>query len=47
MAHDIDIAVGKRLHEIRRLRKFTQSELGTAIGISFQQLQKYERGATV
>jgi len=41
----IDIHVGKRLTELRTLRGLTQGQLGVAIGVSFQQIQKYERGA--
>jgi transcriptional regulator with XRE-family HTH domain len=41
----IDIHVGKRIRICRKLRAMSQSQLGEAIGISFQQLQKYESGA--
>lgn len=41
----IDITVGKNLREKRILHGMSQDELGNAIGISFQQIQKYERGA--
>lgn len=40
----IDVHVGKRLRERRTLLGMSQQELGRAIGITFQQLQKNERG---
>ncbi|TNE65987.1 MAG: XRE family transcriptional regulator [Alphaproteobacteria bacterium] len=45
MPHPIDISVGERLRAIRRQRGLTQSELGGTLGLTFQQIQKYERGA--
>lgn len=45
MSNDFHIAFGKRLRRYRRLRGLTQQELGGRLGISFQQLQKYETGA--
>ena len=42
---DIDIHVGKRLRRRRRLLGLTQQNLGDAIGMRFQQIQKYECGA--
>lgn len=41
----IDIHVGHRLTQLRTMRGLTQGKLGEAIGVSFQQIQKYERGA--
>ena len=41
----IDIAVGLRLRNLRRSQRMSQEQLGVAIGITFQQIQKYERGA--
>jgi transcriptional regulator with XRE-family HTH domain len=41
----IDIEVGLNLRRARLARGFSQTELGEALGISFQQVQKYERGA--
>lgn len=42
---DDDIRLGARLR-IRRVRLgLSQSDLGHAIGVTFQQVQKYERGA--
>lgn len=42
---DIDRQVGETLRTIRKRVGLSQAELGEAIGISFQQLQKYETGA--
>ncbi len=41
----IDIHVGNRLRQCRTLLGISQEKLGEAIGITFQQLQKYERGS--
>lgn len=41
----IDIHVGARLRLRRTLLGLSQEKLGEAVGITFQQLQKYERGA--
>jgi len=44
--HDpIDITVGARITSQRLSNGMTQSDLATAIGVSFQQVQKYERGS--
>ncbi len=40
----IDIYVGRRLRHCRTLMGLSQERLGDAVGITFQQLQKYERG---
>lgn len=41
----IDVHVGKRLRTRRTLLGLTQIVLAEAIGLTFQQLQKYEKGA--
>jgi transcriptional regulator with XRE-family HTH domain len=41
---DFDIAIGRRLRIQRTLRNVTQTQLADAIGITFQQIQKYEHG---
>lgn len=41
----IDAEVGARVRLVRERRKMSQSALGEKIGVSFQQIQKYERGA--
>ncbi len=45
MGYDIDIHVGRRLRSRRRLLGITQQALGEAIGVRFQQIQKYECAA--
>ena len=42
MRHSVDIYVGGRLKSIRRIKNMSQTEVGKAVGVSFQQLQKYE-----
>lgn len=41
---DLDLLIGKRLRERRILLAITQEDLARRIGLSFQQLQKYEVG---
>ena len=41
----IDVHVGARLRRRRTLSGMSQTMLGDAIGLTFQQVQKYERGA--
>ena len=41
----VDVYVGDRIRQMRTLRGITQKELAGNIGVKFQQLQKYERGA--
>jgi transcriptional regulator with XRE-family HTH domain len=41
----IDIQVGERLRSRRKQLGMTQSHLAGALGVTFQQVQKYERGA--
>lgn len=45
MAHPVDIYVGQRLRHRRWLLNMTQQQLASAVGIKFQQIQKYESGA--
>ena len=45
MAHSVDIHVGKRLRHRRWMVGMTQGELADALGIRFQQVQKYETGS--
>jgi transcriptional regulator with XRE-family HTH domain len=37
--------IARRLKEARKLRSVTQPELGKALGLSFQAISAYERGA--
>ena len=41
----IDLHVGKRLRLRRTLLGMSQEQLGAELNITFQQVQKYERGA--
>lgn len=41
----VDIHVGSRIRLRRTLLGLSQEKLGEAIGLTFQQIQKYERGA--
>src|SRR5580692_810580 len=40
----VDLLVGARIRLLRKRRKMSQTELGKAIGVTFQQIQKYENG---
>lgn len=42
--NDVDVFVGQRLRELRMLAGLSQSDVASALGLTFQQLQKYERG---
>lgn len=41
----VDVAIGARIRSRRIYQKMSQTDLATRIGVSFQQVQKYERGA--
>lgn len=41
----VDVHVGSRLRLRRTLLGMSQEKLGEALGLTFQQVQKYERGA--
>lgn len=43
-SHPVDVYVGKRLRLKRTLLGLSQEAIGNAIGVTFQQIQKYERG---
>jgi transcriptional regulator with XRE-family HTH domain len=43
-ANEIDVEIGKRLRSRRKFLKLSQRDLGQEIGITFQQIQKYENG---
>jgi transcriptional regulator with XRE-family HTH domain len=45
MPHIIDVYVGSRARKLRAMRGFSQAELAKRLGLSFQQVQKYETGA--
>jgi transcriptional regulator with XRE-family HTH domain len=42
--HPIDVHVGKRVRMARLMADMTQSTLAEAVKLTFQQIQKYERG---
>jgi len=44
MSHPVDEYVGKRVRQRRWMVGFSQQQLGEAVGIKFQQIQKYETG---
>lgn len=41
----VDLHVGQRIRTRRRMMNMSQGDLAKALGITFQQVQKYERGA--
>ncbi len=43
---EVDQAIGFRLRKFRRSQKISQSKLANFLGVTFQQIQKYERGKT-
>ncbi len=43
--HPVDRHVGRRVCEKRIALGYNQSDLGRALGLTFQQIQKYEKGA--
>ena len=44
MKHHVDVHVGQRIRRRRWMLGMTQQQLGDAVGIKFQQIQKYETG---
>ena len=42
--HPVDLHVGQRIRLRRKLAGASQSQVADALGLTFQQLQKYERG---
>jgi transcriptional regulator with XRE-family HTH domain len=45
MKSPVDVQIGQRLRQKRWLSRMTQQQLADAVGIRFQQIQKYESGA--
>lgn len=41
----MDVALGARIRRFRKARRMSQERLAEAVGVTFQQVQKYERGA--
>ncbi|WP_439613185.1 helix-turn-helix domain-containing protein [Reyranella sp.] len=44
-SHPVDTHVGTRMRQRRTLLGMSQTRLGDAVGLTFQQVQKYERGS--
>ncbi len=44
-SHPVDAHVGIRMRQRRTLLGMSQTKLGDAVGLTFQQVQKYERGS--
>ncbi|WP_246692770.1 helix-turn-helix domain-containing protein [Methylobacterium sp. WL64] len=44
LATEADRAIGSRIAALRAAQGLSQTTLGHAIGVSFQQVQKYEKG---
>ena len=42
--HPVDLHVGRRIAEKRLALGYNQSDLGRALNLTFQQVQKYEKG---
>jgi transcriptional regulator with XRE-family HTH domain len=45
MTNEIDRHLGRRLRQRRRTLGLTQQQIADAVGVRFQQIQKYECGA--
>ena len=45
--HPLDVALGQSVRLRRRSLRMSQQALADAIGVSFQQVQKYERGTNL
>lgn len=45
LAHPVDLYVGARLRIRRKVLGLSQTQVAEALGITFQQIQKYERGS--
>lgn len=46
LAVDIEVHVGRRIRRRRRVLDLTQQQLGSRVGVRFQQIQRYECGAS-
>jgi transcriptional regulator with XRE-family HTH domain len=42
---ELDKKIGRRVKELRLTKGISQQELGDELNVSFQQIQKYEKGA--
>ncbi len=41
---EVDKLVGQRIRLARKMAKLSQSKLGDSVGVTYQQIQKYENG---
>jgi transcriptional regulator with XRE-family HTH domain len=41
----VDVHVGQQIRARRKLLRLSQTELGAKVGVTFQQMQKYENGS--
>jgi len=44
---EVNINVGKRMRILRKSAHLTQHDVAEQVGVSFQQMQKYEKGESV
>ena len=44
-SHPVDVHVGVRMRQRRTLLGMSQTKVADAVGLTFQQIQKYERGS--
>ncbi len=45
MSHPVDVHVGRKLKQIRTMRRMSQTDVAKELDLSFQQIQKYEIGS--
>lgn len=45
MSHPVDVHVGRKLKQIRTMRRLSQTDVARDLNLSFQQIQKYEIGS--
>ena len=45
MSHPVDVHVGRKLKQIRTMRRLSQTDVARKLSLSFQQIQKYEIGS--
>jgi transcriptional regulator with XRE-family HTH domain len=43
---DVDRALGQRMRELRQAAGLSQAALGTRLGLTYQRIQKYEKGTS-
>ena len=43
-AQEIDQFIGQQIKRFRKIKRLTQNDLAEKLGVSFQQIQKYENG---